>query len=107
MKTEQELKQLAIDIVAGKVFGSWCLKDPDDAMMVFMCIIFLSPEQRKEMEKEGVVHLYEYLDKANPRSVNGLPTFMSMQLLTKNELEILLPFVEQSKEQKEAFLTTK
>jgi hypothetical protein len=106
MKTDQELKQLAIDIVEGKVFGTWNLENIDDVRLVFMCSLFLEPEHLEKIKADKVEHFYEYMDKATPRSVNGIPTFFSMHYLTQKELDILQPFINQYKEQKESFLIT-
>lgn len=106
MRTEQEIKQLAIDIVEGKVFGTWNLKHPEDVGMIFMAVNFFSSDQMKKLESDNIVHFYEYLDKAGPMSANSMPTFFSMNYLTEDEVDILQPMVEKLKKQKEVFLTT-
>ena len=106
MKTEQELKQLAIDIVEGKVFGTWNLKRMDEVKMVFMVAIGLDSDQSKKLIEDDVMHFYEYMDKAGPRSINGMPMFFSANYLTGAEFDILLPLIKQYKESKEAFLAT-
>lgn len=106
MKTEQELKQLAIDIVEGKIFGTWNLRNQNEVSMVFMATMFLDSDQSKKLIEDDVIHLYEYMDKAGPRSINGMPMFFSANYLTGAEFDILLPLIEQYKESKEAFLAT-
>ena len=104
MRTEQELKQLAIDIIEGKVFGTWNLKHPEDVGSIFMGMIFLDSEQKKKLVSDNIVHFYEYLDKAGPLSVNGMPTFFNMHLLAEEEVDILQSLIEQFRKQKEVFL---
>ncbi|KKN33959.1 hypothetical protein LCGC14_0798410 [marine sediment metagenome] len=105
MKTEQEIRELAIDIVEGKVYGSWEIKDVEDIKLVFMVLAFCAPSQLKELEAKKIEHVYEYLDKAGPRSINKMPSFFSMQCLTKDETLALLPLIKQLKEQKDSFLS--
>lgn len=102
MKTEQELKQLALDISDGKVFGSWDIPEGQDHMLgsIFMVLLFLTEDQRKEKPHA----IYEYFDKAGPRSVNGFPIFMSCHYLSKEETTQLQALVELIHEQKKQFL---
>lgn len=96
-----ELKQLALDIHEGKVFGTWNIPEnesPDTAGVVFMPAI-LGAEI-----PEDVVHLYEYIEKAGPRSVNGMPIFMSMHILKRYDHEKLVPMINELKKQREEFL---
>ena len=104
MRTKKELKQLAIDIVEGKVFGSWQISNPDLLPLVFMTLFFMEEKQIKDLEKEGVVHFYEYLDKANQMSVNGMPTFFSSRTITKDEQGPLQSMIKKLQEQKKKFL---
>jgi hypothetical protein len=82
-KTDEEIKQLALDINRGLVWGSWTLKPTQDPKFAFMPLMFLTDEQIGELEKDDIVHFYEYIEKAGPRSVNGLPCFMSMNCLDR------------------------
>jgi hypothetical protein len=86
-KTEGELEKLAWDVVGGQVFGTW--SHPEAAKLSFMVLMFLDNEQRQQMRDAKIVHIYEYIDKAGPRSINGLPSFMSMQLLDETDAEKL------------------
>jgi hypothetical protein len=99
-----KLRQLAMDIVEGRVFGTWNLTNPDDVGLVFAGTMFMSAEQAKELQQQKVAHFYEYLDKAGPRSFNGMPMFFSMHYLTEEDVESLKPMIEELKAQKQAFL---
>ena len=104
----KELKQLSMDIIDNKVFGTWNLKDPERELpMVFMVSIFFKEEQLKEMKEKEVVHLYEYYDKAGPRSVNGLPCFFSCYNINKNDWNEVVKYVKGYKRTKDKFLDEK
>jgi hypothetical protein len=97
---EQELKQLAIDIMEGRVFGSWNVKDWEhDLGCVFMVIPLMN-----EPLPEDTAHVYEYYDKAGPVSMNGMPTFFSMKILLKDDAEKLMPMIETLEKQRKEFL---
>lgn len=103
MKTKEELKQLALDICEGRVFGSWQIDREGDLPMVFMSLMFMSEDQMRDALTREVVDVYEYLDKAGPRSMNGMPCFFSHQELTKQERELLKPLVEKMLKMREEF----
>lgn len=102
-----DLKQLAIDLAEGKVFSSsWIFENlPDDQhpntmRMVFMPLGLMEREDAKEfLEDCGMI--YEHLHKAGPRSVNGLPMFMSMNKLTRKETNQLKVYFKKYLEMKE------
>ena len=106
--TEQQMKQLAMDIVDGKVFGSWSLDEHSQSLTtcIFMPILFMNEEQTKKMKEDEVVHLYEYLDKAGPRCINGYPMFTSMAYITKKDWHIVRGYVKECQDRKDAFLKT-
>jgi hypothetical protein len=86
-KTDQEIRQLALDVTDGRVFLT---TDPHEIKLSFsMVIAFLTEEGRKDLEERDVVALYEYISAAGPRRVNGLPMFMSASTLTREEFNRL------------------
>lgn len=97
-KPEVDLGQLAWDIVAGQVFGSWMLDgDPDLLRMIFLPLALMDAEGLGKMKAADVVFLYEYLDQAGPRSVNGYPCFMSFKTLTRDQAKALTPKIDEAK----------
>lgn len=90
-RSREELAGIARDVVHGKVFGTWSLPKKDSHLLssVFMILAFASPTTAKEMADDGIVHLFEYIDKAGPRSINGYPMFMSAHMVNKEESEII------------------
>lgn len=83
--SEEEINTLARDLFHGKIFTSNHCRDPEDLKHVFMIIALgaFADYKKESLDKVGMV--YEYLDKAGPRSVNGYPMFMSMQLLNRSD----------------------
>ena len=90
---------------AGLVFTSNHLKKEDEHSlgMVFMPMLFMDEEHRKELLAAEIVFLYEYIDKASPRSVNGMPTFFSVQMLDKQDYGRLYPKVREVMQFREKF----
>jgi len=102
---ETELRQLALDIADGKVFGSWSLWGTQHLLqIVFMPLAFMSREDLEAMTEKKVVHLYEYLSEAGPRCINGYPIFTSFRTITEKEWEWLVPVIEKLLKHKESFL---
>lgn len=88
---DDNLKKLAVDLRAGKIFTDRDVSPPDAIGMVFMPIVFMEMP-KKEAEQVGLI--YEYLDKAGPRSINGMPIFPSCRLLSKEDLTILCEYMK-------------
>lgn len=102
MMNDDDLKKLAIEIVDGKVFGSWMLPEKDIQLIanVFMPIAVGGSEHLPE----DVACLYEYFDKRLDMSINGYPTFLSCKFLTKSEQERIVPMIESYKVMKQKFI---
>lgn len=84
-RTDAELEQLAQDVAAGKVFTSMQVKRQEDMTMVFMMLAFLEKEDVEWLKSQDIYFIYEYLDQAGPRSVNGYPCFLSMRYLNRED----------------------
>jgi hypothetical protein len=96
---ELDIGQLAWDIAAGQVLTSWQV--PEDLLqMVFLPLAFVDQEGLDRMKAANVMHLYEYMGKAGPRSINGYPSFMSFKTLTRDQCAALLPKLEEIKAMK-------
>lgn len=83
-KTDEEIRQLVMDVAGGIVFCDWMI--PDEQIqhmmsMVFMPIALMGKEDAEKLAEEECSMVYEYMEKAGPRSVNGLPGFFSFQFL--------------------------
>ena len=98
---EQGLRQLAMDIIEGKVFGTWGIPEsesPNTIGMIFMPLILGAKVD------EGTAHVYEYMSEAGPRSINGYPIFFSCRMLSKTDADALWPLIEEVKQQRDTFL---
>ena len=100
-RSKEELKQLAIDMQAGKVFTDRHIR-PNDIprmmTMVFPILLFMDGEARQGMIDDGVAVVYEYMDKASPRAVNGYPIFFSCGTLTAVEWDTIVDMIERIEE---------
>jgi hypothetical protein len=95
------LRALALDIVEGKVFGSWSLRNPDkDLQLVFMVLLFC---KKGDIPKDTGA-IYEYMDRAGPTSINGMPTFFSCGFLTQAEYKEVCVYVQEIRKIRESFL---
>ena len=81
--TTEELKQIAIDIYHGKIFTDRHIrteeKTPSLLGMIFMPILFW------DAPPPDIDMLFEYLDKAGPRAINGYPMFDSCRYLNESD----------------------
>lgn len=102
--TSAELKQLACDIYDGKVFSSSMLTNQKHLAMIFMPIILGALNNRTKEELKEIAFIYEYLDKAGPRSINGYPIFSSFHILKHSDLAELDKYYQDYKALKEGFL---
>lgn len=81
-ENQVDLSQLAKVIHAGKVFTDRHLQHVEDAKMVFMPLGLGAFAGKTEEEIADIGMLYEYMSKAESRTVNGMPMFFSMRVLT-------------------------
>jgi len=90
--TEEKVKELARDLYADKIFGSWMLPESqmDMLFMVFMVLIFMDDIQKKKMKRDNTFFFYEYYDKAGPRGINGMPSFMSCHILSGDDVKRII-----------------
>lgn len=99
--SDDELREFIDAFVSGRIFTSNHVPEGhgDLIAMVFMPIAFgaVTPETAEEI---GLV--YEYLDKAGPRSINGMPIFFSCRLLHKKDWERALPVLKAEHERRKA-----
>jgi len=92
MKTDDELKQIAEDIYRDKIFSQLHIKRPEDVPTSFMVLRLVGPEIIDEIESGKIFFIYEYMDKAGPRSINGMPVFGSFKYLNKDDTEKMLKY---------------
>jgi len=97
-KTDEELREIALGIAAGTIFSDAHLpkgQGDDMFMHVFMPLMFMDEEQRQGLIDQMPALFYENIGKAGPRSINGYPTFLSVQYLTISEVRRMQVFVRE------------
>lgn len=97
MKTDEELKQIALDMLHGKIFTDRHCKDLNELRSSFLILALMDPETMKKMEEDKINFVYEYYDQAGPRSANGRPIFLSCRCLDETESKRMLEFYEKMK----------
>jgi hypothetical protein len=83
-QSEEFLTQLAKDIAMNKVFTSDHIRreEWDNILgMVFMPIVLGAFSEFSEEARKDIGMVYEYYDKAGPRSINGYPIFFSFAMV--------------------------
>jgi len=98
-RTDEELKQLAKDIYAGKVFTTGHLSQDETQMIpsIFMPIGLGGSDMAEYLKKNKITLIYEYYDKAMRGSINGFPTFSSAQVLDILDHETMNNFYKRVK----------
>lgn len=92
-KTDEELKQIALDLFKGSIFSDrHLINEPNMLTSVFMILPMLDKEKLEELKNNDVHFIFEYLNKALPRSINGCPAFMSAQYLNKDDTEKMFKY---------------
>jgi hypothetical protein len=107
MKTEKELKQIAVDFAEGKIFSNLHIDmeiDGNMLAMVFMPLA-LGANISEQVESGECFMIYEYLSEAGPRSVNGMPIFFSMRYISKDEYIIMMQHYNNFVDMKNEFLS--
>lgn len=85
MKTDSELKQIALELWRGDIFSDRHINNPNDLGRVFMPLRLMDKEGLENLMKSNPEFIYEYMHKAAPQGVNGMPCFFSFQFLNKEE----------------------
>lgn len=91
--TTEQLKQLALDIIEDRVFGSWNLPPPTSDDDVGALAMTFLPLALGAAAPEGTVHVYEYLSEAGPRVINGLPCFFSYAPISREDWAKLIQLI--------------
>jgi hypothetical protein len=96
-RTDADLKQIAEDLYSGKIFCDWHLRNKEDCRFVFMPIGIGGEGIFQTLIDAKAEFLFEYLDKAGPRSVNGYPSFFSLQYLNGEDTAKMFGYYEKIK----------
>ncbi len=93
--TVTQVKQAAIDLLSGSIFGSWQISEHDRDLIpsIFMPLSFLDTLQAKQMERDGVVHVYGHV-RDSVLAVNGYPCLTSLSMLNQKDYDRIIVFAE-------------
>jgi len=85
--SEADLRTFVLDVLGGRVFTSGQVRDNSLLPMIFMPVALggfaeYNPDSLKEI---GI--LYEFLDQALPRGINGYPIFASVRIMHRLDWE--------------------
>jgi len=95
---DEELKKIAEDLFAGRIFSNLQCRNPESEVpMVFLPIALATAKQLKKWKIDELWFLYEYMDKAMPRSINGMPIFGSFHGLKEADAKKMLEYHEKIK----------
>ena len=100
--TDQEVRQLALDIVERRVFGTFCMQESEMHLLpqIFKPLLIMDPAEIPE----DTVHVYEYMEKAGRRITNNSLTFFSCRFITASLMDRLSPVVLELIGEREHFL---
>lgn len=98
--TDDEIRAFVDDYRCQRVFTSANIRDNQDLGMVFMCLAFGAFENwpREKLEEIGVV--WEYMKEAMPRSMNGYPVFMSLQIMHRDDWKRAVAAIQTEEERR-------
>lgn len=95
------LKALALDIVGGRVFGSWMLAAGSPLLPhVFQPFNHLPAAQFKALLDGGMSHVWEYVERRRGQLTTGHPVFVTMHVLHLEDYRLLCRMVNQMLSQK-------
>lgn len=102
-RKDTELKKIAADLYEGKIFTHTQIKNEQDILMVFMPIALGAFKNwpKENIDKIGLI--YEYIDKAGPRSINGYPIFFSFSMINKTDAALVEKFYKKYEKLKKSF----
>jgi len=96
-KTDREIHELALGMLAGTIFTDRHVKNAHDLVSVFMPLGFMSSDSIKKMlESLGPNPLiYQHTSKAAPMALNGNPCFWSFAVLSTEDTKRLFDKMEE------------
>lgn len=96
---DEKLREFVDAVVSKRVFLSCYLGEDNSNITgsVFMPIAFGCFAEWSEEEMKQIGEIYEYMDKAGPRSIDGFPSFFSMQMIHVEDWNRAITAIEKEK----------
>lgn len=87
MKTDVEIKELALGVYRGEIFTDRHIRSSDASLLtsIFMPLGFMDDKTAKKVDEDKPVMFYAPLAGAMPRSINGYPFLPSVAYLNEEE----------------------
>ena len=80
--TDDQLRTFVFDVLGGRIYIDRQVSNPADVPTVFFPLLFGALKgYNPDSLKSRIGCIYEYLDQALPRCINGQPCFSSMKIL--------------------------
>lgn len=96
---EETLKEFVRGFCDGRIFTSAQVSGDSQVLgMVFMPLLFGA---LNDLEYSSIGVVYEYLDKAGPRSINGYPIFFSMRMMNVSDWAKCREVIDREMERRE------
>lgn len=95
-RTPEEIESLAKSLYKNEIFTDQHVRN-QDLGCVFMVLSLGAFKNFTEEEVSDIGLIYEYLHQAGPMSVNGYPTFFSLNLLSRNDAKLVFERYEEIK----------
>ena len=96
--TDDEIRKLAEDMYKGLIFTDRHLENQKELPMVFMPLALMDKELIGELVKNPPGMIYEYLDKAGPMAINGMPMFLSLKMTSVDDAKKVFDHYHKIKE---------
>jgi hypothetical protein len=90
--TADEIKDFVMGWCDGKIFTDRHCHQERDITMVFMVLALGGIPEGWTEENLGLI--WEWMDKAGPMAVNGMPTFFSCHMMHKEDWEICRELIQ-------------
>lgn len=93
-KSDEELREFVLAYCDGRVFTSLQISKDRDIGLVFMPLALGALHNVTDQYAASIGLIYEYLSKAGPSSINGMPVFFSCRLLHRDDCERVMPAIQ-------------
>lgn len=103
-KRKEELKKLALDTLHGEVFTDVQVEPKEMIYTVFVPLALMNGKQRQDFAAKKPYRIYEYINKAMPRSINGMPVFGSFSYLLEDESKYVEGILDELREAEKRIL---
>ncbi len=106
-RPDAELRQLAMDIMEGRVLCDWQVVQPMQVELIFLPLALMDAKTGKKLAARKPGMIYERISRACRMGVNGYPIFGSFHILSQPDAVKVQGHIEAIKQQRKKFLEEK